>query len=346
MIHKYRVETIDVQDNIAIITAVPKRTALHFTPGQYASVGFMNGWRPSPMRCFSIIGEPTSNRIQFAVRIYGHFTKALSQLQAGDELLVRGGFGSFYIDKTDKRVVMLASGIGITPFLSMLQQPPSIPITLLYSNRSAQNIPFHDRLCSLARSNHMLRIGFFASEDMSLNSDVISGRISEAHIRKVTTGEYTNSTYFICGSNNFMDQTTKLLYDAGVSSDMIIRESFTQKTKHSSDPHASIRRMTYGASLATLAILVVGIMALDLSRSVPKLVSAQSSTTAAKTSSITTSSNSSTDSPSPSSGTSNSSPSTGSSSTTPDTTSSTSSNNNATSTQSQTNYQPPMSSVS
>jgi ferredoxin-NADP reductase len=227
------------------------------------------------MRCFSIIGGLQEGTIRFAVRIGGPFSRAMARLRVGDVLRVKGPFGDFYIDRDDTRAVMFASGIGITPFLSMLQERAVIPTTLLYSNRSADAIPFYDELCDRAARNPSLRVGFFASKSVDAPRSVIPGRISEKHIQKVTGSEYAGSTYFICGPSKFSQEIEALLLSNGVTPDHILCESFTQKMKSSRETYGSIRRWTYGLSFATLALLIGGIMVLDLSRAVPKLASQQ-----------------------------------------------------------------------
>ncbi len=276
MIYKYKIVANEVRGTVAVITATPVRKALKFIPGQYASVGFMDGWRPSPMRCFSIVNGRDANTIRFAVRIGGPFSTALSQLQVGDTLLVRGPFGTFYTDEYDHRAVLVASGIGITPFLSMLQHP-TIPTTLLYSNRSAHDIPFYDEIISRATESPNVQIGFFASEDVGASSKIIAGRISEKAIRTVTSGRHTGSTYFICGPPSFTADMQLLLRNAGVDPDRIICESFAQKAKGATDLYGGIRRATYGFSAAMLVALAMGIAVLDLSRAVPRLVSQKAS---------------------------------------------------------------------
>ena len=143
-----------------------KRDALSFYPGQYACIGFRQGGRPTPMRCFSIVSSPNDQeRLQFVIQRQGRFTSSIARLRPGKVVTVRGPFGDFVIDEQyDRNIVMLAGGIGITPFISTLRYATEVglstPITLLYSCRGRDGIPFLDELTALEKRNPHLRILF------------------------------------------------------------------------------------------------------------------------------------------------------------------------------------------
>jgi ferredoxin-NADP reductase len=182
MTHRYTVRSVERKDDILLLTLIPKQQGrrLNFQAGQYAAIGFTRRGRPTPMRCFSIVSSPSDDALQFAMRVRGNFTQVAATLAAGDDVYVQGPFGDFTIDPVyDQRVVMLAGGIGITPFLSMIrdltERHIALPITLLFSNRSAHSIPFMDQLQTLARQNPYLHVQFFG--------DGASGRVTERHVR-------------------------------------------------------------------------------------------------------------------------------------------------------------------
>ena len=94
-----------------------------FQPGQYAAISFKHNGKPTPARCFSIVSSPTDQEtLQFSLRVNGHFTRAVQDIKPGDIVKVFGPFGGFMLNTAhDKDVVMLAGGIGITPFISMIR---------------------------------------------------------------------------------------------------------------------------------------------------------------------------------------------------------------------------------
>jgi len=345
--------TSSIGSNTLLLTLQPKnpKDILEFYPGQYAAIGFKRNSRPSPMRCFSVVSAPNSvGELQFALRVQGKFTRVLAELQPGSKVFVHGPFGNFVIDEQfDRNVVMMAGGIGVTPFVSMARHAAQaklpIPITLLYSCQSQDDIPFYEELLWLEKQNPYFRVGFFVTNgdvNKLTGGRIYRGRIDEKRIRELTQGQYNRFTYFICGPKHFMKGMKHILTDNQTESHRIVTEEFTPASPLSQAlaPKDSLSRWTYAFSGASLVFGVALIMILDLVRVIPRTVSAQASQQA--TTSQNSSSSSSTDL----------SPSTTSSSssvTTPTTSTDTSTTNNSANTNSSTPtyyYQQPVSSVS
>lgn len=254
---------------------------MRFSPGQYATIGFKRHGRPTPMRCFSIISTPRSGVLQFAMRIRGRFTATAAELQPGEEVRIQGPFGEFTVDSTyDERLVCFAGGIGITPFMSIIRDATErklpIPITLLFSNRSAANIPFYDELRLLAEQNPHLRIRFYCSEGASEQSpSFVAGTITTDDIAQLTDRAYRGSTYFVCGPRGFSKHIQRTLQAHRVHESRILSESFTQSHSLLIGSRLSVRSLTYGLSAAALALGFGFFMVLDLKQTLPKLVRAQ-----------------------------------------------------------------------
>ncbi|HSX31017.1 MAG TPA: FAD-dependent oxidoreductase [Candidatus Saccharimonadales bacterium] len=282
MTRSYTVQSNYQTGDILVLTLAPKtvRDHMSFVPGQYAAISFWRSGRPTPMRCFSIASTSLSGVLQFAMRVRGGFTHAVAELRAGDAVRVQGPFGDFTIDpEHDTRVVMLAGGIGITPFMSMLrdatERSARLPITLLYSNRSCSSIPFYEELRSLEQRNPHLRLRFYSQDADGGVQDMVPGNITDHDIWELLRGSHAGSTYFICGPTGFSNNLKRMLVDGGVHESRVVSEAFTQASPLASANGADLRRLTYGFAAASLLIMVSLVMVLDLSRSVPKLAAAQ-----------------------------------------------------------------------
>lgn len=284
---KYIVDSITkLTPDVVQLSLRPQRSSsvLKFFPGQYADIGFKVHGRPTPMRCFSMVSSPNNTQqLQFALRVEGNFTQTAARLQLGDEVSVQGPFGEFVIDERyDRSVVMFAGGIGITPYMSMLRHAAEsnlqIPITLLYSCRNQDEIPFFNELIELQRRNPRFRAIFFVTGGVvseAPGARIVSGRISKAWVDKVTRDTFRGSTYFLCGASGFMENLGGLLATRGVDENHILTESFTQASKTSAlGGKFSLQTLTYAFSALLLLVGIGGIMVLDLDRSLPKLVSA------------------------------------------------------------------------
>ncbi len=286
----YHVNSLtNLSGSTTVLALMPDSEAdkFDYQSGQYLSLGFMRSWRKTPMRSFSIVSSPTSStqngQLQVALQVRGNFTNAVSNLKVGDRLQVQGPFGSFIINSIyDKRIVMLAGGIGVTPFISMIRWATdtqlSVPITLVYSCRTVEDMSFRQELLSLQHHNPNFDVRFFITgNETEVPYGVVRGSITKSHIAALTHGEYVGSTYFICGPNGFMSAQQTALRDAGIDSSRIVTESFTQSSKLFSLRGWDTSKLTYVFAGLLLIIGVAGIMALDLLRVVPRAVSAQSS---------------------------------------------------------------------
>ncbi len=276
-----------ITNDVLELTLLPKtpKDRLWYYPGQYAAVGFKRHSRPSPMRCFSITSSPNSEELKFSMRVQGDYTTALTQLEPGDHVFVRGPYGSFVIDEAlDKNVIMLAGGIGVTPFMSMIRHMTAVrsrlPITLLYSNSSQNNVPFYDEINELENSNSHLRSAFFITngeKDKLSKGRVLKGRLSQARLNSITGGQFNDYTYFICGPKQFSGTMKKHLLEGGTDPGLIITEEFTTGGKITNKA-SSINRWTYGLVAASIIFGTGFIMVLDLMWSVPTILAYENRT--------------------------------------------------------------------
>ena len=124
-----------------------------FRPGQYVELTVPHAKMDSrgARRTFSISSPPDDDGLfSFALRVpekSSSFKKALLSLEPGQT--VRGtGVGGDFVWPSDRSVPLLlvAGGIGITPFLSQLRHESSRDAVLVYGAASATEIPFTEEL--------------------------------------------------------------------------------------------------------------------------------------------------------------------------------------------------------
>lgn len=123
-----------------------------FTAGQFARIGIeVNGERI--VRAYSVVSSPFADNLEFFSIVVpdGAFTSQLQLLKAGDQLLLEKipyGFLTLtrYQQPLPQDLWLLATGTGLAPFLSMLQdfQPwqQYQHIVLAYSVRSAEELAY------------------------------------------------------------------------------------------------------------------------------------------------------------------------------------------------------------
>ena len=261
------------------ISKAPKTKPFIFKPGQYVAVSFKRKGRPTPARCFSIANSPTQkNILQFSIRIKGRYTNKMSELAVGDEVMVRGPFGSFVFDENrDNDVVLIAGGMGIAPLISIVHYASNIglsnKIILIYGISSQDDVPFVEQLTDLMKSNQNFKTTFVISSgptDKLTSQNVESGRITPEIIQHVANGEYSSKRFFICGPPVFMNAMTKILRGKDVPADYIMTEAFSQGSNRQTGKLLSWPNNIYalGAVGVVLASLVITVK--DLLDTLPK----------------------------------------------------------------------------
>lgn len=132
------------------------RAPVRFAPGQYLELALPHGpsdargWR----RAFSIASAPGGDLVRFATRVperSSSFKAAMLALKPGTVVTGTSVSGDFVLPQdVTQPLLMVAAGIGITPFVSQLAQLTATDekrdIVLLYSVQAADDIAFIDVL--------------------------------------------------------------------------------------------------------------------------------------------------------------------------------------------------------
>lgn len=149
---------VQVSAHIYDFTFVPERQA-SFIAGQYAEWTLPHQHTDSRgnRRTFSIASSPTQQEIHIGTKMSdpsSSFKRALLQMEPGGYIVAGQFAGDFILPKNKSRkLVFVAGGIGITPFISMLNYMVDTrqqrDIVLFYIVRSVDDIAYREFLASL-----------------------------------------------------------------------------------------------------------------------------------------------------------------------------------------------------
>lgn len=219
-------------NNVVIVTLVPVQgTVFDFEPGQFAMLRLYENGKPWRQKAYSMASSPhTNDHIQFGIKVEGEFTQHVEKLKTGDSLDVIGPYGVFTLRPDMNEIVFLAGGIGITPFLSILryetEMRSSRKLTLLYANRTKDDIAFFDELLALAEQNRNLTLMFAVEAGPKPSyTECCEGRIT-VEVMKQYCPTFVGKQFFLCGPPPFMDAMLVCLTEQGVGRDMIKMEKF------------------------------------------------------------------------------------------------------------------------
>lgn len=261
---KYYISKIDRPTDDSIILELSDklgRPVFDFRPGQYVMLAYRNERGIiTDKHAFSLASSPTTrDHIQLGIKIHGNFTQGLAKLQAGDVVFVSGPFGSFtFNEKKHHDLVMIAGGIGITPFLSTIRYATDkhLPnrISLLYSNRTLEGTLFFDEIKTMEERNRNFRNLFcVSSPKIKINQqDVVYQRI-DTRLLGDYLGPLTQKTFFICGPLSFMSGMKENLFSLGVDKEQIEMEEFSMIP--AAGFWTGVKNISYAVSLSGLLII-------------------------------------------------------------------------------------------
>ena len=214
-------------------------TQMYFLPGQHVIIRFpdLEGDQRGKMRHFSISTSPLEGKyIGITTSIEpmdSPFKRKLDSLDRGEEVDVFGAIGKFIFEPSlwkERIIVLVAGGIGITPFRSMIKYALSMNgnfrIRLLYSGKTSNSLIFRKELDGLATGDSRLKIFYTVTGEPEGSGNLHRGRVDQEFIR-ANVEELDNAMFYICGPPRMVDEETRVIVsDLGVDRNRIRTEQF------------------------------------------------------------------------------------------------------------------------
>lgn len=201
-----------------------------FRAGQFARLGVTKADGSTVWRAYSMVSSPHDEFLEFFSIVVpgGEFTSELSRLSVGDTLMVeRQAFGFLTLDRfVDGRDLwLLATGTGIAPFLSILQDFEVWEcferISLVYSVREQKELAYQDLIAELGQREYLAEHAHKLTYIPIVTRETIEGALRGRITTLIENGELEqaagvelspeHSRVMLCGNPQMIDDTRQLL---------------------------------------------------------------------------------------------------------------------------------------
>lgn len=214
----------------AVIAEPDGHEGLRFQPGQFA-------WLTVDRSPFSVREHPFSfsssaeqtGAYEFTIKELGDFTSTIGEVAPGTRAYLDGPYGAFSSERSQgPGYVLIAGGVGISPIVSMLRTFADLddrrPITLIYGNRSWDEVIYRDELDELSQRLDLRVVHVLGQPPDGWSGE--TGRITASVLDRHLPERAERRQFFICGPDPMMNAVEHLLLDRRISAENIQIERF------------------------------------------------------------------------------------------------------------------------
>lgn len=273
-IHPLRVQAVEplTDDAVVIEFEIPPEleSEFTFTHGQHVSLR-CEAAGDDTRRSYSICSAAGSGRLRVAVKrlpggIFSAF--AMEQLRAGDVVEVVTPIGHFNTPLDPSHAIsyaMIAAGSGIAPILSnvstILAVEPRSNVTLIYGNRTVQDIMFLEELEDL-KNRYPERFVLYhvlsrEEQEVQLFHGHIDAERLNMFLDQLVRPEDVDE-WFLCGPREIIESARTVLLERGVDTEHVHAELFHAKDAKPPRIGAQLPAAAGSAGAAEVTIVLDG----------------------------------------------------------------------------------------
>jgi predicted ferric reductase len=225
--HRFRVQSVEREARGVFSVYISGRDLDQFEAeaGQFAIWRFLDGKRWWQAHPFSISAIPDGRRLRITVKNIGDFTSGVHTLKPGTPILIDGPFGKFTERPANRKVLLIAGGIGITPIRPLAEEMAAdgFDVRVLYRAHSEGHLVFKKEMDALT-AKLGVRVDYLVTQAGS-NRSSRAAWFSPANLARVVP-DIADRVVYVCGPTGMMAAVRASLDALGVPSDQVRTEAF------------------------------------------------------------------------------------------------------------------------
>lgn len=233
---EFKTEVVTIKDLTHDIKLIQLKLidpdTMEFKPGQYAQ---LNVPGIEVIRAYSIASNPKhTSYIEFIVRMVpkGQATTFVHKaLEKGDEVIVTGPYGTFYLQEdSDREIVCIAGGSGKAPIRSILYRLKDMGMPrktrYFFGAVSKKDLFFTEEFKAMEKEfNNFEYIPALSGPEDSDNWEGDVGLITD--VLDKHTGDLSEAEAYLCGSPGMIDACIKVLKKHDMKDENIMYDKFS-----------------------------------------------------------------------------------------------------------------------
>ena len=204
---------------------------LNVRGGQFFNWRLLDGPRRTRATPYSLSAAPDGRTLRFTAAHVGDGSARLAGLRPGTRVLVEGPYGRLHAGVgTRSKVLLLASGIGVTPMRAILEELPiGTDVTLVHRVRRRSEAVLGDELRALAAARGARLVTIEGTRVTTRSSwlPAQAGHLTDEQALLEITPDLAERDVFICGAPAWMDAVSAAARRAGLPADQLHVERFT-----------------------------------------------------------------------------------------------------------------------
>lgn len=230
----------EIAEGLAIVGVQALEAPFPFQPGQYATLGLLGPEEKLIQRPMSISSSADdTSEYEFFVRLVhgGEFTELLWERRVGDPINIKGAKGRFQLQDDGRTGLLVASGTGLAPYMSMIDtlrsRGQARDLVLVHGASYEYDLAWRDELEAIQASGAFpLRYVPSISRPHEAPSwQGLTGRVETVIPGQLDLHELTpaNTTIYLCGNPDMISAVEETALARGFPPEQVRKELYWPK---------------------------------------------------------------------------------------------------------------------